>query len=357
MSNIELLKQELITQKNTIEQKGGVVNVANLNPSPREITEGIKSIITTNVTDGTATEQDVLLGKTFYASGSTIRTGSFNKDSYTYDLFLFQPYVQTNSNKIPFTMKEGKTTVRAYAFIGNRNKVEFNFSSTLTDVGEGAFYDCPYFEFPNFSSLTNVTTLAMNCFYHCTNMNNCFESLPASLNSIDARAFADVPVDGYSINIPNNVTYIGSYAFANMTYHANMKNLYFPSNFAGVLNPYVFQFLTFESDFRVPNNCTEVGTGFNYRGSFANIVIPSNCLYLRDYCFGGVDTDYINSYNLKTVVFESATPPSFGYDVFATQHITNGFKIYVPDVAIEEYKAIGNLAKYINNIYPISQKV
>lgn len=356
MSNIELLKQELLTQKSAIEAKGGVVNVANLNPSPSEITEGIKSISTSNVTDGTATEEDVLLGKTFYASSANIKTGTFDKDSYTYDLFLFKPYVQTNSSKQYFTMKEDMDYLRAYAFIGNHNNVEFNFSPNITDVGEGAFYDCPYFEFPNFTSLTKVTKLTMNCFYHCKYLNKCFEALPASLTSIEARVFADVPDDGYSISIPNNVSYIGSYAFARMTSHKNMKNLYLPSAFSGILNPYMFQFLTFESDLQIPTNCTEIGAGFNYRGSFPNITIPAGCLYLRDACFGGVDTDYINSYNLQTVVFESEVPPTFGYSVFATQHITNGFKIYVPDVALEEYKAVANLAQYVNNIYPISQK-
>ena len=42
MSNIEMLKQELLLQKSIIEQKHGKILVKNNNPSPSEITEGIK---------------------------------------------------------------------------------------------------------------------------------------------------------------------------------------------------------------------------------------------------------------------------------------------------------------------------
>ena len=56
-------------------------------------------------------------------------------------------------------------------------------------------------------------------------------------------------------------------------------------------------------------------------------------------------------------MFESETIPStVGGDVFALQNIENGFKIYVPDTVIEEYKAIKNFSKYVNCIYPMSQK-
>ncbi|HJD05450.1 MAG TPA: hypothetical protein IAB72_01025 [Candidatus Onthoplasma faecipullorum] len=48
MTALEELKQELINQKNAIEDKGGTVIVANTYPSPAEITAGIKTIPTTS---------------------------------------------------------------------------------------------------------------------------------------------------------------------------------------------------------------------------------------------------------------------------------------------------------------------
>lgn len=75
MSNLESLKQELITQKAEIESKGGSVSVANTNPSPSEITAGIKTIAVANLTDASATIEDVASGKTFYSGDNVLKTG------------------------------------------------------------------------------------------------------------------------------------------------------------------------------------------------------------------------------------------------------------------------------------------
>jgi len=66
MSSLEALKQELLTQRSLIESKGGTVEVAHTNPSPSEITAGINTIQAPNMTLATATEENVLEGKTFY---------------------------------------------------------------------------------------------------------------------------------------------------------------------------------------------------------------------------------------------------------------------------------------------------
>ena len=47
MNSIEELKQQLILQKATIEKMGGSVIVKGTNPSPAEITAGIRTIPTT----------------------------------------------------------------------------------------------------------------------------------------------------------------------------------------------------------------------------------------------------------------------------------------------------------------------
>ena len=76
MDNLELIKMELLSQKNAIENKGGTVVVKNVNPSPSEITEGIKTINIPNLSEATATESDVISGKTFYAGNNTLKFGS-----------------------------------------------------------------------------------------------------------------------------------------------------------------------------------------------------------------------------------------------------------------------------------------
>lgn len=76
MDSLEILKQELLSQKDEIVSKGGTVTVASVNPSPSEITAGIKTIIVPDLTGATATVEDVILGKTFYSGNGTIKTGT-----------------------------------------------------------------------------------------------------------------------------------------------------------------------------------------------------------------------------------------------------------------------------------------
>ncbi len=78
MERIEELKQELLKQKKAIETKHGKVVVANLNPSPSEITAGIDTIsaIEANLDDITATQADVLKGKKFIDSTGKMAEGN-----------------------------------------------------------------------------------------------------------------------------------------------------------------------------------------------------------------------------------------------------------------------------------------
>lgn len=81
MERIEELKQELLNQKKEIEAKHGQVNVANLNPSPSEITAGIKTILSAEgeLKEITAKNQDVLQGKKFMTSAGKIEEGSLKE--------------------------------------------------------------------------------------------------------------------------------------------------------------------------------------------------------------------------------------------------------------------------------------
>ena len=78
-TNLETLKQELIAQKSAIEEKLGTVVVKNTNPSPSEITEGIKSIeiVNMDLSAATASPNEVLEGYTFYGgTDRELKTGT-----------------------------------------------------------------------------------------------------------------------------------------------------------------------------------------------------------------------------------------------------------------------------------------
>ena len=95
MESINIIKNELINQKNEIEKKYGTVNVANSYPSPSEITQGIATIPYVDLSQSTATEEDVLRGKTFYSGGAELRTGSADFDVDAIDMIFFITYNHT----------------------------------------------------------------------------------------------------------------------------------------------------------------------------------------------------------------------------------------------------------------------
>lgn len=357
MSNIETLKQELIAQKTAIEAKGGTVSVANLNPSPSEITAGISTIEAPNLTDATATAGDVLVGKTFYAGSNEKKTGSFDLEKLVYGALMFQECSQAYTDKVYLTLAEGQTRIRNNAFRENYNNVVFTFNNEIQDIGDYAFYDCPNFEFTNFSDATNLTTISSYGFYKDTQLSDNLVELPPNLQTIGQAGLAEVATEGASIYLHDNITSLGMYALSHMSAYVKLKDIRFPTNYSNALPTGILQLTSFDCDIRLPDKVYELGTGFNYRGSFNNVSIPSSYKTIKDMCFGAVATDPLSNFHLQSVTFEGVSlPTAIGRNVFATQHLTNGIKIYVPDESIEEYKAIINFANYVNYMYPVSQK-
>lgn len=134
------------------------------------------------------------------------------------------------------------------------------------------------------------------------------------------------------------------------------KELILPENMTGTLAANVFNLVGFDCDLVTPPGITSIGITFNYRGNFKNITLGENITSIGDRVFGGLASDAVNSYILETVTVESETPPSCGKTIFAPQHKTNNFKIYVPDNSLEAYKTTTNLKEYASYMHPISEK-
>ena len=356
MEAFSTLKDELLKQKSVIEKMYGTVNVANTNPSPSEITAGIESIPFVNLSDATATELDVKQGKTFYSGDATLKTGIavINQDEI-HALFAYPENTESYEDQIYFSIPEELTNVKRYMFYKNNNNVHITFHENLQIIDEYSFYNTYNFSFSGFNDLKNLTKVGLNAFAKsaCEGMN--IAKIPDTVATIGDYAFYHVVQEYSDFKLPDSLTSMGQYVF--MSNVRQMQNSLDLSNFTlNYLQPYTFYYHAFACDFTTPPNVKTCGTYYNYNGCFKNITITSNVTSVNNYCFGAGATQPIDNFYLKSITFESATPPTFGYTCFATQNLQNGLKIYVPDESIDEYKAITNLALYVDYIYPVSQK-
>lgn len=357
MNNLETLKQELLLQKQEIENKGGTVIVANTNPSPSEITQGIKNLPILETALATATEADVLEGKSFYAGNSTLKFGTY-KDKADYYKHLFE-YTQgevTSSTPLEYTFAAGTKNIRQYMFCKNHNYITFNFNPELESVDTYAFEGMVNATFTNLGELENLKEIRGYAFSGVNPNGIDLANLPPNLETLLARAFADSVRENCDIVIPNSITTFNSYAFyCTEKVYANNLTLLAGGTYKS-LPGFTFHNIVFNCDLVIPSNITETATKFAYNGSFNNITIPATFKTLGDRSFSADSTVALSDVRLQTVTFESATPPTIKNQPFATQAVTNGLKIYVPDEAVDEYKA-SFATTYQNCIVPVSQKV
>lgn len=357
MNNIELLKQELINQKNLIESKGGVVNVANLNPSPTEITKGINTLGTPDFSASTATEIDVAKGKTFYSKNSELKTGTMPTFyEQCENIFIYDHINGQMADPFTLTLPTGLEVIRPHMFDYNYNPITFVINEDVKVIGDYAFANAENAYFPNFNDLPIVEEIGDGVFENSSLKGIDFTNLPKSITKIGSRAFFGTHYTKPSFIFNSNITEIGTYAFAQYN-RILADTLVFPETMGITELPsYMFQFVGFNCDFVAPSYITQIPTNFNNNGGFNNIVLHENITHLRVNSFAMLNTFPISDCPLQTVTFLSTTPPSCGTSVFPIQAVQRGFKIYVPDESLESYKTTKNLTNYASFMLPMSQK-
>ena len=462
MNSLEQLKKELILQKSEIENKGGSVSVANTNPSPSEITEGIKSIeltdfakadasaddvllgkkfysgnkdlkvgslvventnfeiatatandvlsgktfyagnselktggleivstdfevatatandvlsgktfyagnselktggleiVSTDFEVATATEQDVMAGKTFYAGNSELKVGSYSIETENYrnrHLFEYEQEVKISEDNFSYNINPLISKIRYGFFRNNYNNVDIYFHSNITEIGSYSFANTPNFRFYNFNDMTNLVLVDSYAFEQSNGAELDLSAMPASIKTLNQKAFSAMLIDGCSVALPANLVTMQQYCFHHAT-PVHLSKFEIPQSCKlTTLNPYSAYGICSESDLYVPTVKT-IGARFNYNGSFKNITFDSIVTSLADKCFSADTIRPLSDCTLKTVTFLGTTPPTIPTEPFSAQAIENGFKIYVPDESLEAYIAKFP-ARYQSCIYPMSQK-
>ena len=357
MESLKALKDELINQKRVIEGKSGVVFTAHENPSPYEITEGIKSIPSSDLSDATATEADVTLGKTFYAGNSILKTGTGNFDPDAINmLFLYNTGIKASDKICTCIMPEDLKNVRSYLFYQNYNTFRVRLNESLTEISDYSFYEARGAIIENLEELQYLKKIGNYAFANAKSIGVDIGHLPHSIATLSSTCMFNTSTDCFDYRFPNNLKSLAQSVFRH-EYRLISGNLDLSNFNLNILPGYTFYYHAFGCDLNVPDCVQTIGQNFNYNGSFRNIKICSAVTEIGNNAFGANTTNALDTFYLRSVTFEGEIPPAkMGVSFIANQHVQNGVKIYVPDNAVEEYKAVANLSQYSNIIFPISQK-
>ncbi len=357
MNNSEIIKTELKEQKRIIEEKGGTITVANDYPSPFEITAGIETIKTPDFTITTATEADVAFGKTFYSKSSELKTGSgmFQSDMINH-IFMINYGQPTTEERVYYTCPSGITKIKPHCFFGNLNPIHFKFNPEITIIDDYAFYEAQNFTYEGFHEITNLKEIGEYAFAKNTIQGINYGMLPDTLIELRQYCFAYTYNESVKeIILPPNVTTLETGTFRQQERRCydrlDVNNIK-----TKTLSTAMFFNVVFDCDLVLPEGFSTICAQCFYGGGVNNLTLPKSIYRLEESCFNAYSTQSLSEVPLKTVTFLGETPPLIGNRIFSTQCINNGFKIYVPDTAVDTYKAASALSAYVNHIYPMSQK-
>ena len=190
MNSLDIIKQELIRQKELLDQKGFPVEIANTNPSPAEITTAISNI-EADFTKADATVNDVASGKTFFAQTGELKTGTLDvaQAQYLSDLAI-KMIIASGSAEIYIPNDSQYNTIRDYAYY------------CYDAPSENLFYK------HNLTIPNNIQTIGTACFNSCNLTGKL--TVPASVSKIGANTFRYTNLEEIEFNCQNltSATYI-----------------------------------------------------------------------------------------------------------------------------------------------------
>ena len=257
------------------------------------------------------------------------------------------------------------------------------FDGELTTIGDDAFRDC------GLTSVTigdSVTTIGNNAFRNCTSLTivTIGDSVTtigvaflgcSSLKEFKGKFAADggrclikdnviiayAEASGTEYTIPDSVTTIGDYAFAECRSLTSVTI----GDSVTTIGDYAFAICDSLTSVTIPDSVTTIGEGaFEYCSSLTSVTIGDsvttigevafyNCTSLTSVTIGDSVTSigewaFYSCRRLTSVYCEATTPPTLGYDVF--DYNASGRKIYVPAESVWAYKAAQYWSNYTSAI-------
>lgn len=242
-----------------------------------------------------------------------------------------------------FDYPSGAATVPPDCFIEciGLKRISFTSNSNLSYIDSGAFNTCS--ELTSIAIPNTVIGIGSKAFYACGSLSQI--SLPQNnqLASIPAQCFSGCG-SLTDIQIPEGVQTIQSLAFENCF---KLYSLSLPTTLRG-FGAEAFKKCLFLQSMDVPNGVLMVSAGcFSGCASLSLIHLPASITEIR----GDAFKDCVS---IRKLICDATTPPTFPSGTTPLSDVPSAATIYVPDSAVETYKAATGWSDLSDQIAPKS---
>jgi len=173
-------------------------------------------------------------------------------DFYPWSLHPSVPWAHVDLPIRFVVIKEGMTSVGAWAFMGYRRLITVSLPSTVTFIGQHAFHDC--YRLRSAPLPPNLTTIEEFAFYGCKRLENV--TLPPKLSELGSGAFSGCAMIR-SIDIPPTLNTISASAFEGC---GNLTNLTIPDSVTAI-NEWAFKGCVNLTKVRIPSSVGTLASG------------------------------------------------------------------------------------------------
>lgn len=355
---IETIKTELVNQKTEITKKGGVVNVHSTNPTPSEITAGIKTIPSLGPYQPTATAVDVVKGKTFYGVDGAYLTGTYQAivSQEEFDL-VFNNYSKSTTS-IDYHIPAGTIKLRDYFYVHSTTNTNIYLNDELQEIGDYSFWENENTSIMNFATMQHLNKIGKYCMKNIKGID--LSNLPSCLRTLGPYCFADCWFDPTTtIRVPASVETLGEFCLMGSNVRRSVvANVDLSSCVAEYTKGMLMYHLMPTLDYVTEPNVQVLPMNFMFGGGPRSITISASVHDVGNNIIGNPVNDN-EAYNIcNEVVFMRETPPSFSGTPLGPNQTRTNTIVYVPDQSVEAYKAESSLYSYYINgrIKPIAQR-
>ena len=278
--------------------------------------------------------------------------GAFNGCDSLVAILVDSSNTEYSNDEYGVLFNKNKTKIIQYP--NGRKETTYTIPSSVTSIGEGAFYHCE--SLTSISIPSGVTSIGDFAFYYCYSLTSI--NIPSSVTSIGDYAFQGC-LSLTSINIPSSVTSIGEEAFSScdslVAILVNSSNTEYSNDEYGVIfNKNKTKIIRYpngrkETTYTIPSSVTSIGNNaFSGCDSLASINIPDSVTGIG-YC-AFYHCESLTSISIPSGVTSIGEKAFFGCDSLASINIPDSVTS-IGDFAFSGCTSLTSISIDANNAY------